>query len=72
MLTCSVCFQVRRELCPTEEELNMLKSSVLHNLHLLAGQGGKGGQVGLCKGPKSRAVDSEHGASKGGSSQLCT
>jgi hypothetical protein len=59
-------------MCPTEEDSGVLMSSMLLYLNMLVGRGGKVGQQGLGKEPKSGAVDSEHGASESGSSHLCT
>jgi hypothetical protein len=48
--------------------------NVIFNLvmHVLAGVGEKEGLWGLGKWYESGAIDSEHGASMGGGSQLCT
>ncbi len=47
-------------LCPTEEDLGMLMSSVVVNVHMCGREEGK---RGLGKGTRNGPVDSEHGAS---------
>ncbi len=59
-------------MCPTEEDSGMLMSSGFVVFTCLGGKGRKRGQLGLGKGAKNGAVDSEHGASKGRGSQLRT
>ncbi len=58
-------------LCPTEEDLGMLKSYVVTNVCICGQEGGKRQAVGARQEGK-RAVDSDHEASKGGSSRLPT
>jgi hypothetical protein len=50
----------------------MLILSVVANVHMREQEKRKTGQLGLSKATKNGAVDYEHGACKGGSSQLCT
>ncbi len=52
-------------LCLMEEDSDKLMPSVFIVITCVAGKEGKRGQWGLGKGIKSRAVDSEHGVSKG-------
>jgi hypothetical protein len=47
-------------------------SSVTNNVQMCKREGEKKGQWALSKGTKIGTVDSEHGASKGRGSQLCT
>jgi hypothetical protein len=55
-----------------EEDSGMLMSSVAINVHLCGQEWGKGGQWGLSKETKNKAVDSERGTGKGGNPQLRT
>ncbi len=55
-------------LCPTEEDPGMLKSSVVITVNVRMDGKGKRGAVGARQGDQKWTVDSEHGASKGGSS----
>ncbi len=59
-------------LFPTEEDSGILISSAAVNAHKCEWEREKRGQWGLSKGTEIEAVVSEHGASKGGSSPLCT
>jgi hypothetical protein len=59
-------------LCPMEEDLGMFMWSVVVGVHLCGREGEKKGKCELSKGTKNGAVDSEHEASKGRDSQLCT
>jgi hypothetical protein len=59
-------------LCPTDEDLGMLMSSVVVNVHMFGLEGVKKGAMGLSEGTKNGAVDSTHGASKDIGLQLCT
>ncbi len=52
-------------MCLTEEDSGMLMSSVFIVIICVGGKEGIKGQWGLGSGTKNRAVDCEHGASKG-------
>ncbi len=51
-------------MCPTEEESDMLMSSMMVNVHMCGGVGEKG-VFGVRQGADNGAVDLEHGTSMG-------
>ncbi len=57
---------------PDEEDSGMLMLSIIVVFTCMYGKGRKWGQWGSGQGTKKGAVDSEHGASKGGGLQLHT
>jgi hypothetical protein len=58
-------------MCPMEEDLGMLMSSLVIYVHTCWQEREKKGVTGVSKGTKNEAVDSEHEASKDRGSQLC-
>jgi hypothetical protein len=57
-------------MCPMEEDLDVLMSSVLEVFICVSRKGRKSWQWGSDKGTKNGAVDSAHGASEGRGLQL--